>query len=234
MTEGYRRINPITDKNFKRGDWNEAKTKRFWSYRIHIKKDGYFTEKWFQMEKFDQQHSATKKKSKVLTEKNKSKLIPKRINPNTGNYFKTGDTREDGFRFLRYAPEGSQKNGYMSEIYASPKGWINTKIRNTFGKIKIRCAEKNLPLEITTGYLISIFPKDSLCPALGIKMNFGGDTRMDSPSVDRLIPELGYVPKNVVWVCQEANILKSDRTSSELRAIADWIEQQPIYQRYNQ
>lgn len=233
MTEGYRRINPMTDINFKRGDWSEDKTKRFWSYRTHIKKDGNFAETWFLKEKFDQQHSENEKKSKVRKGKNKSELRPTRINQKTGNYFKMGDTREDGFRFLRYAPEGSPKKGYMSEIYASPQAWFNLRIRTTFAKIKIRCEEKNLPLEITIDYLISIFPKDCLCPALGVKMEFGGDNRMDSPSVDRLIPELGYVLGNVVWICLEANIFKSNRTSLELRAIADWIEQQPIYQRYN-
>ena len=235
MNNGVFRLNPATSKKFKRGDWNEEKTKKFWSYRVHVKKDGEFAEVWLDEKKYDERCSHDLDKQRKKKQTNRAIGKPKRINPKTGVKFKTGDYRHDGYRFIKYAPEDAQRHdGYMAEIYASPKGWVHNRIRTTFYKIKKRAKEKNLSMKISADFLISIFPKDSICPVLGIEMEFGGDTRMNSPSVDRLIPELGYVPENIVWVCQEANLLKSDRTSSELRAIADWIEQQPIYQSYNE
>ena len=60
----------------------------------------------------------------------------------------------------------------------------------------------------------------------------GGNDRSISPSVDRLIPEKGYVNGNVSWVSLLANLVKNERTSTELRMIADWIEQQEIYKEH--
>lgn len=63
------------------------------------------------------------------------------------------------------------------------------------------------------------------CPILGMKLARGkiGD-RENSPSLDRLIPELGYVPGNVAVISFRANRFKNDAGPEELRLIADWIE----------
>ena len=66
------------------------------------------------------------------------------------------------------------------------------------------------------------------CLILDIEIDFAGKRR-SSPSVDRLIPELGYIRGNVIWVSLLANVVKKDRTPIELRLIADWIEKQPVY-----
>ena len=57
------------------------------------------------------------------------------------------------------------------------------------------------------------------CPILGIplfrtKGRGGGD---NSPSLDRIEPERGYVPGNVIVISNRANRLKSDATVKELR-----------------
>lgn len=63
------------------------------------------------------------------------------------------------------------------------------------------------------------------CPILGIPVypmvgNKGGGAH--SPSIDRIIPERGYVPGNIVIISNRANRLKSDATIDELRAIASF------------
>lgn len=63
----------------------------------------------------------------------------------------------------------------------------------------------------------------SHCPILGIplfKGKSGGEA--NSPSLDRIEPELGYVPGNIVVISNRANRLKSDATIDELRAIASF------------
>lgn len=45
-----------------------------------------------------------------------------------------------------------------------------------------------------------------------------------SPSIDRLVPPLGYVPGNVALLCWRCNNLKRDASSDELRRIADWMD----------
>jgi len=62
------------------------------------------------------------------------------------------------------------------------------------------------------------------CPALGIRLTRGRSSQQDgsSPSVDRLIPELGYVKGNVIVVSNRANRIKNDATPLELRQVADF------------
>lgn len=63
----------------------------------------------------------------------------------------------------------------------------------------------------------------SHCPVLGIPLirgKKGGGP--NSPSLDRVRPELGYVPGNIIVVSNRVNTLKSDATIQELRDIASF------------
>jgi hypothetical protein len=57
------------------------------------------------------------------------------------------------------------------------------------------------------------------------RVNSGGPCG-DSPSLDKLIPSLGYVPNNVVVVNHRTNRISSDASPQELRAVADWKERE--------
>lgn len=64
------------------------------------------------------------------------------------------------------------------------------------------------------------------CPILGIKMSYGPFAERDSsPSLDKIIPELGYVKGNIAVICFRANRFKSDGTLDELRAIVKYMEE---------
>jgi hypothetical protein len=49
-----------------------------------------------------------------------------------------------------------------------------------------------------------------------------------SPSLDRLRPDDGYTPGNVVVVSLLANRVKQDATSAQVLAVADWMESQGL------
>lgn len=70
------------------------------------------------------------------------------------------------------------------------------------------------------------------CPVLGTPFLFGrGKQNMDGPSVDRVIPEIGYVKGNVQVISLRANILKSNCTDPEtFRRIALYIEKTQAFQ----
>jgi hypothetical protein len=59
---------------------------------------------------------------------------------------------------------------------------------------------------------------------LGIVLEFGKTSekawRDNSPSLDRIVPEKGYVRDNVLVVSYRANRIKNDATISELQQIA--------------
>jgi len=50
-----------------------------------------------------------------------------------------------------------------------------------------------------------------------------GQKHDQSPSVDRIRPELGYVVDNVAIICWRCNNLKRDATAGELQMVVDWI-----------
>ena len=232
---GIYRINPTTHEKFKRGDLSNDGKKIFHAYRTsHIKKDGYYAERWLSLDKFEKEKKRLLKYQQNQFAKNRSEKLPKRLNPETGQLFMPGDRDNNGHFFIGYQPGGKTYQGFMGEKWASTKNiWIRARIHNSLAKIKIRAAKKNIPINIDVDYLFEIFPLENMrCPILDTEMDFGGDS-INSPSVDRLLPELGYIKGNVVWVSKLANIVKRELTVYQLRRIADWIEEQPIYKKYH-
>lgn len=65
------------------------------------------------------------------------------------------------------------------------------------------------------------------CPALGITLDYGPKGRrggeLNSPSLDRVDPDKGYVPENVRVVSRLANTIKSSAESWAIRKVADWL-----------
>lgn len=55
------------------------------------------------------------------------------------------------------------------------------------------------------------------CPALGIRLMVGGARSDQSPSLDRVIPDAGYVKGNVRVISDRANRLKGTATLAQLR-----------------
>jgi hypothetical protein len=80
---------------------------------------------------------------------------------------------------------------------------------------KKRAKEKNLPFNITEDDII--IPK--VCPYLGIEFTDNakrGTDRKTVMSLDRIIPELGYVKGNIEVISHRANTMKSASTKEEL------------------
>lgn len=86
---------------------------------------------------------------------------------------------------------------------------------------RARANRAGVPCTITEGDIVI----PSHCPVLGIPLfrRMGRKGGCDnSPSLDRIIPEGGYVPGNIVVVSRRANRAKSDLTVEELMAVADF------------
>lgn len=84
---------------------------------------------------------------------------------------------------------------------------------------RTRAKRKGLRFSLT----VEDFPDGvpAICPVLGLPLVRGrGVPCHNSPTLDRIKPELGYVSGNVRIVSHRANSLKRDMTSSEARLIA--------------
>lgn len=88
--------------------------------------------------------------------------------------------------------------------------------------LKERAAKKNVPFDLDKEYLSSIIPET--CPVLGEPIHFNS-TRASrwSVSVDRIVPELGYVRGNIMVMSKLANCMKQDATPEELVKFAQWV-----------
>ena len=91
---------------------------------------------------------------------------------------------------------------------------------------KKRATKSNLPFDLELSDII--IPE--LCPVLGIPITYnpvGNEHKWqsdNSPSLDKLIPELGYIKGNVKVISWRANQIKSFGTAEEHRKIADYID----------
>ena len=79
-----------------------------------------------------------------------------------------------------------------------------------------------------TGLPINITPEmlsvPDVCPVLGIKIFASGGVRDQRPSLDRVVPNLGYVVGNVRVISFRANRIKSDASVEEVRAVLKYME----------
>jgi hypothetical protein len=239
-----KRINPNTGKPFKRGDTREDGMV-FAAYQLNAKLPSdpqYFYENWRTREDFEQVKAAGNNQVKAFHAQRRKQAVNssanKRINPATGKYFKYGDHNSDGDKvFASYNYTMVNEDGCFHEVWYTLAGFENNKERvrkwtdeNTFtsslSRAKRRARAKGLPFQINKEYLEAIFPSDNRCPVFGTEFERGGEAheRDNSPSLDRIIPELGYVEGNVVWICNRANILKRDATWEELHRVAEWLK----------
>jgi hypothetical protein len=89
-----------------------------------------------------------------------------------------------------------------------------------------RAKRKGLPFDLDYPYLESIWPDKNICPVLNIEMipNLGcrGAT-YNSPTLDRIIPDKGYVKGNVIVISSRANQIKSDALPKEMYQVADFF-----------
>lgn len=98
-----------------------------------------------------------------------------------------------------------------------------------YASVKSNAKKKGIPFDLTKEYIRSIWPEDNKCPITGMFLYItgrdGGRNYRDSASLDRLVPELGYVKGNVAIISMRANHMKNDVTDPEVfRRLADWLE----------
>jgi hypothetical protein len=109
--------------------------------------------------------------------------------------------------------------GYRNHFYSTD----NNQLKQLVARLRGRAKKHNIPFDLTVDD-ISI---PDHCPVLGIPIKFGQDVhdRDNSPSVDRIIPSLGYVKGNIIVVSFRANRIKNDATVQELETIANFYTQ---------
>jgi hypothetical protein len=142
--------------------------------------------------------------------------------------FKCGETKP----VSEFRRNKSKKDGFSSDCKECHAAYCKSygmgrpfyALLNTARK---RAKDRDLPFSITEEYLESIWT--GVCPVFQVRLDLpshGGNALSPTkPSLDRLVPDKGYIPGNVIWISFRANTIKSDANSEEVQAVATWLQQ---------
>lgn len=101
---------------------------------------------------------------------------------------------------------------------AKQKEWkLNNIERYLVQSARNRAKKYNLPFDITHEDVVV----PEFCPYLGIKLV--PFSEWSSPSLDKIIPELGYVKGNIQVISTKANTMKNNATQDELVRFAESV-----------
>ena len=93
-----------------------------------------------------------------------------------------------------------------------------------FISAKTRAVRDGIPFNLN----FADFPEiPEMCPVLGIKLviNHRGGPCANSPTLDKIIPKLGYVVGNIKIISHRANTIKSDASAEEILAVARYVSE---------
>lgn len=101
------------------------------------------------------------------------------------------------------------------------KRWLT--VLNLFQGAKNRSIEKNLPFDLTKQWIDENLKE--YCPVLNLKYLYcQGKPVYESPSIDRLLPEKGYLIENCRIISFRANLLKNDATLEQINQLIDYLK----------
>ncbi len=89
--------------------------------------------------------------------------------------------------------------------------------RRLFESVRQRAKSNNIPFNIEESDII--IPE--FCPVFNTPFDKSVYYR---PSVDRIVPELGYIKGNIAVISYRANWLKNNSTPEELEALLKWVK----------
>lgn len=114
------------------------------------------------------------------------------------------------------------KNTIQSQNYRNTKrGHMATLL----SRARRRAKDSNVPFDLDIDYLLSI--PNNVCPVFGLELAWCAKTNIrkdNAPSLDKLIPHLGYIKGNVSWVSWRANRIKNDGDLEDHKKIVAWLE----------
>lgn len=103
--------------------------------------------------------------------------------------------------------------------YDDNRHWVKeqTKQYQIWYHLYKKCNSKNIPFDLT--------PEDieitDVCPIFNVSFEEKGP---NSPTIDKIIPEKGYVKGNICMISNRANRIKDNGTAEEHRLIAKYID----------
>jgi hypothetical protein len=159
----------------------------------------------------------------------------KKQNPQKVQETRQKDYQQNKDRYLEYNKQWHENNAnYRREYYQNNKEIFkerrkgkNNRLREMFRNAKHRASNDCLPFDLTIEYMETIAMDH--CPVTGelldweLQFSEEGKRNAMAPSLDKIIPSLGYTQGNVAIICNQMNTLKSDMTLEQLNQLVNYV-----------
>lgn len=104
--------------------------------------------------------------------------------------------------------------------------------KRLFYQARTRAKRDGITFSITAAEVLTVWPNNDRCPIFGTPFEYvkphGRGKYMPNPkapTLDRIIPEKGYVHGNIAILSYRANLIKNDCLDPEIfRQLASWLE----------
>lgn len=139
-------------------------------------------------------------------------------------------------QYVEYAKQWRENNtDRIRQYYQENKEAIKEKrkgksnlLREMFRGAKHRASDNCLPFDLTIEHMESIALDH--CPVTGelldwdLQFSQEGKRNPHAPSLDKIVPSLGYVQGNVAIISNRMNTLKSDMTLEQLNQLIEYVQ----------
>lgn len=129
----------------------------------------------------------------------------KRVCPECSSQFDTKHSHK------KYCCLQCQSKGNQKQMWINKKNNPIARCKNLYQGARNRAITKDIPFDISPEYLIWLWQEQDGCCAitrLPFNLTFSeikGEPRFDAPSVDRIVPALGYTKGNVRLILYQIN-----------------------------
>ena len=112
----------------------------------------------------------------------------------------------------------------------TPQGYYDSYSSARLSDAKKRAIRQGVPFSLSPRHVKEAWPMDNLCPVFRTPLIKGkGRLCPSSPTIERIVPQIGYVPENIAIISFRANRIKSKATDQGmLLKIASWLRQGTI------
>lgn len=141
---------------------------------------------------------------------------------------------------VEFEPRPERKNGYYPSCYEckalqrknryarmKSESPLEHWIKRNFDNVKFRAKKIGVDFDLDQEHIYQlILSQGNCCEFCKIKFDMQATwkTRKKSPSIDRLVPHLGYIKKNVAIACYRCNTIKNNATFQELKMLSGELE----------
>lgn len=171
-------------------------------------------------------HKMQPTKHAIACRKWKAKNYERELERNRSRAYTPEEREYRRLKSIEYYNKNKERLAeYRKEYYENNKHKLNkiSKEMMLLKNARVRAKQKQIPFDIILEDII--IPE--YCPVFPtIKLDKENtETQDNSPSLDRIIPKLGYVKGNICVISHRANSVKSYGTAEEHDQVAEYIRQ---------